>query len=63
LEFEREALLMFYNALNEQRHLVGVMMKKETEPALSKFLDATKAQLDDRYSKVGALLKRRYFTH
>src|ERR1700722_2122722 len=26
VEFEREALLMFYNTLNEQRHLTGVMV-------------------------------------
>ena len=62
-EFEREALLMFYNSLNEQRHLTGVMVKLETDPALRKFLETTKAQLDERYAKVGALLNRRYFTH
>jgi hypothetical protein len=63
LAFEREALLMFYDALNEQRHLVGAMMKRETDPGLSKFLAATQTQLDSRYEKVGALLERRYFTH
>jgi hypothetical protein len=62
VEFEREALLMFYNTLNEQRHLTGVMAKLETAPALRKFLDTTKAQLEERYAKVGALLNRRYFT-
>ena len=62
VEFEREALLMFYNALNEQRHLAGVMVGLETEAALRKFLETTKAQLDERYAKVGALLSRRYFT-
>jgi predicted small lipoprotein YifL len=62
VEFEREALLMFYNALNEQRHLTGVMVGLETDPALRKFLETTKAQLDARYAKVGALLNRRYFT-
>jgi hypothetical protein len=62
-DFEREALLMFYNSLNEQRHLIGVMLKTETNPELSKFLTATKAQLEERYAKVGALLNRRYFTH
>jgi len=61
--FEREALLMFYNALNEQRHLVGVMVGLETNPALKKFLETTKAELEDHYAKVGALLNRRYFTH
>ena len=63
VEFEREALLMFYNALNEQRHLTGVMVGLETDPALRKFLETTKAQLDAHYAKVGALLNRRYFTH
>jgi hypothetical protein len=63
VDFEREALLMFYNALNEQRHLVGVMVGLETDPALKKFLETTRAQLDARYDKVGALLNRRYFTH
>src|SRR5450755_4932188 len=63
IEFEREALLMFYDALNEQRHLVGAMMGLETDPVLRKFLETTKAQLDARYAKVGALLNRRYFTH
>jgi hypothetical protein len=63
VEFEREALLMFYNALNEQRHLTGAMVGLETDAALRKFLETTKAQLDARYAKVGALLNRRYFTH
>lgn len=63
IEFEREALLMFYNTLNEQRHLVGAMLELETDPALRKFLETTRAQLETRYAKVGALLKRRYFTH
>jgi hypothetical protein len=61
--FEREALLMFYNSLNEQRHLVGVMVGLETDPTLKKFLETTKAQLEARYAKVGALLNRRYFVH
>ena len=60
--FEREALLMFYNTLNEQRHLTGVMVGLETDPGLRKFLETTKAQLEERYAKVGALLERRYFT-
>ena len=63
IEFEREALLMFYDALNEQRHLVGVMVGLEPDPGLKKFLETTKAQLDAHYAKVGALLNRRYFTH
>jgi uncharacterized lipoprotein YehR (DUF1307 family) len=63
VEFEREALLMFYNTLNEQRHLTGVMVGLETDPALRKFLETTNAQLEARYAKVGALLNRRYFIH
>jgi hypothetical protein len=63
IDFEREALLMFYDALNEQRHLVGVMLEREPDPGLKKFLETTKAQLDAHYAKVGALLNRRYFTH
>jgi hypothetical protein len=63
VEFEREALLMFYNSLNEQRHLTGVMVGLETDPGLKQFLETTKAQLEARYAKVGALLNRRYFTH
>jgi hypothetical protein len=63
VEFEREALLMFYNSLNEERHLTGVMVGLETEPALRKFLETTKAQLEEQYAKVGALLNHRYFTH
>jgi hypothetical protein len=61
--FEREALLLFYDALNEQRHLVGVMLRLESSPALKKFLETTRSQLDERHAKVGALLERRYFTH
>lgn len=63
IEFEREALLLFYDALNEQRHLVGVMIGLETDPGLQKFLETTKSQLDARHAKVGALLNRHYFTH
>jgi hypothetical protein len=63
VEFEREALLTFYDSLNEQRHLTGVMVKLETEPALKNFLETTKAQLEQQHAKVGALLNRRYFTH
>ena len=63
IEFEREALLMFYNSLNEQRHLTGVMVGLETDPGLKKFLEATKAQLQAHYERVGSLLNRRYFTH
>ena len=63
VDFEREALLMFYNTLNEQRHLTGVLVGLEPDPALRKFLETTKAQLEAQYAKVGALLNRRYFTH
>ena len=62
VKFEREALLMFYNSLNEQRHLTGVMAGLEPDPALTKFLQKTKEQLEELYSKVGDLLNRRYFT-
>jgi nitrous oxide reductase accessory protein NosL len=61
VEFEREALLMFYNTLNEQRHLTGVMVGLEPDPGLKKFLETTKIQLEARYARVGALLNRRYF--
>ena len=63
VKFEREALLMFYDSLNEQRHLTGVMVGLEPDPTLKKFLETTKQQLDERHAKVGALLERRYFTH
>jgi hypothetical protein len=63
VQFEREALLTFYNALDEQRHLTGVMLERETSPGLKSFLETTKAQLESHYAKVGALLNRRYFTH
>jgi hypothetical protein len=62
VKFEREALLTFFDSLNEQRHLTGVMAGLETVPALKKFLETTKVQLDERYAKIGALLNRRYFT-
>src|ERR1700683_5048215 len=58
VEFEREALLMFYNTLNEQRHLTGVMVGLEPDPGLKKFLETTKAQLEAHYARVGALLNR-----
>lgn len=62
VKFEREALLAFYDSLDEQRHLTGVMIGLETNPGLKKFLETTKNQLEERYAKVGALLERRYFT-
>jgi hypothetical protein len=62
IEFEREALLLFYDALNEQRHLTGVMVGLEPDPGLKKFLETTTAQLETRHARVGALLNRRYFT-
>jgi hypothetical protein len=62
VKFEREALLTFYDSLNEQRHLTGVMLKLETDPGLRKFLETTEAQLEERYAKVATLLNRRYFT-
>jgi hypothetical protein len=60
--FEREVLLMFYDSLNEQRHLVGIMIGLEPELGLRNFLETTKGQLDERYATVGALLDARYFT-
>jgi hypothetical protein len=63
VDFEREALLTFYNVLDEQRHLTGVMVGLEPDPGLKKFLETTKTQLEAHYAKVGALLNRRYFTH
>jgi hypothetical protein len=61
VQFEREALLMFYDSLNEQRHLTGVMVGLEPDPALRKFLETTKAELEAHYAKVAELLNRRYF--
>jgi hypothetical protein len=63
IDFEREVLLTFYNGLNEQRHLVGVMIGMETDPALKRFLQTTQSQLDARHARIGALLSRAYFTH
>jgi hypothetical protein len=63
IAFEREVLLMFYNGLNEQRHLTGVMVRRETDPVLRKFLETTKTQLEEHYALVGSLLNTRYFTH
>src|SRR3954469_1110806 len=62
-EFEREALLTFYNSLNEQRHLVRVMLEREQVPALRDFLETTRYELDSRHDKVGKLLNHSYFTH
>jgi len=59
--FEREALLTFYDSLNEQRHLTAVMLHLETSPGLKKFLEKTHTELEQRHAKVGALLERRYF--
>jgi hypothetical protein len=39
------------------------MVGLEPDPALKKFLETTKAELDTRYAEVGALLNRRYFAH
>ena len=60
---EREALLVFFNALNEQRHLAGVMIGLETNPELKRFLQTTRSRLDARHMRVAGLLNRRYFTH
>jgi hypothetical protein len=37
------------------------MVGLETDPGLKKFLETTKAQLEEQYAKVGALLNRYYF--
>ena len=63
VEFEREALLMFYNTLNEQRHLVGVMVERENEPALKRFLEKTRGELQAHYVRVETLLNKQYFVH
>lgn len=63
VDFEREMLLVFYNGLHEQPHLVGVMLGLETDPSPRKFLETTEAELEARYAKVGGLLDRRCFTH
>jgi hypothetical protein len=39
-----------------------VMLERETDPGLKKFLGTTKAELEAHYAEVGALLRRRYFT-
>jgi hypothetical protein len=62
-DFERQALLTFYDSLNEQRHLVRVMLERERVPALKDFLETTRFDLDSRHQKIGALLSRRYFVH
>jgi hypothetical protein len=59
---EREALITFRSALDEQRHLVGVMLDKESVPALRDFLQGSKVALEKHYAQVDALLQRRYFT-
>jgi len=54
---------MFYNTLNEQRHLTGVMIRLETVPGPKKFLQTTNVQLERLYAKVGSLLNEHYFMH
>jgi hypothetical protein len=61
--FEREALIIFRSALDEQRHLVGIMLDKESEPGLREFLQSTQGKLNEHYRQVNALLERQYFTH
>jgi len=63
IDFEREALLTFYNGLNEQRHLVRAMLEREKVPALRDFLETTRFELDSHYDKVETLLNSRYFKH
>lgn len=61
LKFGRELLLMFCNALDEQRHLVGVMIELEPEPALQDFLAKTRTQLEARRNALQVQLNRHYF--
>jgi hypothetical protein len=63
VDFEREALLMFYTGLNVQRHLVGIMLDGKTEPAPKRFLESIKAALDECHERIGSSLSRRYFSH
>jgi hypothetical protein len=60
---EREALITFRSALDEQRHLVGIMIDKEPNASLKKFLESSHSELNKHYDKVDALLERRYFAH
>jgi hypothetical protein len=53
---------MFYNALDEQRHLVGVMLERETDPPLKDYLRKTKDQLETQHGKIEKLLERSYFS-
>lgn len=61
LPFERQLLLTFYYALDEQRHLVGVMIEREPEPGLKQFLQGIKDELEARRLAIGQLLERQYF--
>lgn len=63
MPLEREALITFRSALDEQRHLVGVMINRETNPGLKKFLESTHSELNNQYQTVDELLEKRYFTH
>lgn len=60
---EREALITFRSALDEQRHLVGVMIDKETSLPLRKFLETTHQELEEHFKQINLLLEKRYFTH
>jgi hypothetical protein len=61
VEYERNLLLLFENALNEQRHLTKVLADAEPDAALKKFDEAETTRLDALYARVLALLDRHYF--
>jgi hypothetical protein len=63
IDFQREMLLMLYDSLNEQRHLVQVMSTREPQPGLKEFLETTKARLDVFHRKVGVELDRCCYRH
>ena len=61
--YERTVLLMLMYALEEQHHLAGAMVERETEPRLAKFLGELQRDLGGHLRQVNALLERKYFVH
>lgn len=59
--FERDLLLMLRDMLDEQRHIVSVMLADETAPDLKHFLQETRAGMDGLYQRYDQLLAKRYF--
>lgn len=59
--YERDLLLLLQDALDEQRHLLGVMLDDEPNAELKRFLQHSKAQLDALYLRYEDLLEKRYF--